>query len=83
MTEFERIKAMDVVEFALYLNKMQNKAIEDYQNGYFPKGAFANVGMLKREVTESLDDKIMAAGRSAADEKSTGETIGKESFAER
>ena len=83
MTEFERIKAMDVVEFALYLNKMQNKAIEDYQNGYFPKGAFANVGMLKKEVTENLDDKIMAAGGSVADGKSAGGTTVKQSFAER
>ena len=52
MTEFERIKAMDVIDFALYINKLQLQAIDDYENGFFPKGAFDNVAMLESEAKE-------------------------------
>ena len=83
MTEFERIEAMDVVEFALYLNKMQNKAIDDYENGYFPKGAFENVAMLNKEVPENLDTEILSAGKSTADGKAADVSTVKQAFPER
>ena len=37
MTEFERIKAMDVCDLAIYINKSQNQAIDDYEKGFFQK----------------------------------------------
>lgn len=49
MTNFERIKAMSVVDLAIYINKIQKKAIDDYENGLFPKGIFANARMLESE----------------------------------
>lgn len=52
MTNFEKIKAMNIVDLALYINKLQLKAIEDYENGFFPKGAFDNIAMLKSEASE-------------------------------
>ena len=73
MTEFERIKAMDIVEFALYLNKMQNNAIDDYESGYFPKGAFENVAMLSKEVKENLDAKARTADKNMSDAITAGE----------
>lgn len=53
MTEFERIKAMNVIDLAIYINKLQNKAIEDYEEGFWPKNIFDNVIMLKCEVEEN------------------------------
>ena len=53
MTEFERIKAMDRVELALYINKLQKEAIDDYENGFFPKGAFEIIAMLEGEVPDT------------------------------
>lgn len=53
MTEFERIKNMNEVDFAIYINKLQTKAIDDYEKGFFPKGIFDNLNMLKSEILES------------------------------
>lgn len=83
MTEFERIKAMNVVEFAVYLNKMQLKAIDDYENRFFPKGVFENVAMLEREVTETLEDKMTAAAGCMTEGLTTDERTRIEPFAER
>ncbi len=52
MTEFERIKAMDKTELAIYINKIQTQAIDDYENGFFPKGIVDNIAMLNSEVKE-------------------------------
>ena len=49
MTEFERIKKMSVVELAIYITKLQNTTIEDYERGFFPNGIFDNVAMLEKE----------------------------------
>lgn len=49
MTEFERIKKMSVVELAIYITKLQNRTIEDYERGFFPNGIFDNVAMLEKE----------------------------------
>lgn len=49
MTEFERIKNMSEVDLAIYINKLQIKAIEDYENGLNPKGIVDNMTMLKSE----------------------------------
>lgn len=49
MTEFERIKAMDVVELAIYLSDLQRKAINDFENGFYPKGIFDTVEELEAE----------------------------------
>lgn len=63
MTEFERIKNMDVVDFAMYINALQLQAIDDYEKGFFPKGIFDNVAMLEAEVLKkpSLEEKVQAA----------------------
>ena len=60
MTEFERIKSMNVVDLAIYINKLQCQAIDDFENGYFPKGIFDNVSMLESEAKENkkLSDKV-------------------------
>ena len=67
MTEFERIKAMDVLELATYINKLQFQAIDNYENGYFPNGIFDNISMLEREVKEPLDTAIKSASTRAAE----------------
>ena len=41
-----------IVEFALYLSKIQLKAIDNYENDLFTNGAFDNIAMLKNEVLE-------------------------------
>lgn len=48
--EFERIKAMDVTDLAIYINKLQVQAVRDYENGFFPKGIIENMTMLNGEV---------------------------------
>ena len=63
MTEFDRIKAMDVVELATYFCRLQNKAIEDYKNGLSPNGIFDNIRTLKSEATKPDLDSQMAAAR--------------------
>ena len=52
MTEFERVKAMNVIEMAEYIKDLQCKAIDDYEEGYFPNGIFENVAMLESEAKE-------------------------------
>ena len=52
MTLFEYIKQMDVIDMAIYINKLQLRAVEDYENGFFPKGYFDNITMLESEYKE-------------------------------
>lgn len=60
MTEFERIKAMDITDLAIFINKLQEKAIEDYETLIAPKSIVENIAMLKNEAATafiSVDDK--------------------------
>ena len=59
MTEFERVKAMNEVDFAIYITKLQEKAIEDFKNGFFPPGIVDTVAMLKQEVKEDAYIKVV------------------------
>ena len=52
MTEFDRIKNMDVVELAIYINKLQVKAIDDFEKGFSPKGIIDNMEMLNSDTEE-------------------------------
>ena len=52
MTNFERIKAMSVVDLAIAINKLQKQAVDDYEEGFFYKGVFDNVTWLESEVRE-------------------------------
>lgn len=57
MTEFERIKNMSEMNLALYLSKLQFKAVDDYRNsGVYPNGI--SVEMLKAECDSDSEDKI-------------------------
>lgn len=55
MTNFERIKAMSVIDLAMYINKLQKQAVDDYENGFFYKGVFDNVAWLESEVQDEAD----------------------------
>lgn len=63
MTEFERIKKMDVVDLAIYISKLQLQAINDYEKGYFPKSIFDNVAMLEGAAVKklSIEEQVAAA----------------------
>lgn len=85
MTEFERIKEMDVVELAIYINKLQNQAIDDYEKGYFPKSIVENMTMLKNEPEKSynnnnlgVDERIKMGKENVKNPSYSGERTFKE-----
>lgn len=69
MTEFERIKAMDVLELAEYINKLQYQAVDNYENGFFPNGIFDNIAMLEREVEPSQKPSLKSQVEAAQNRK--------------
>lgn len=55
MTNFERIKNMDDVEFAMFIADIRQDVMRDYRNGFFSKWAIdhlSTLAWLRSEVNE-------------------------------
>lgn len=55
MTNFERIKAMNVVDLAIWLNALQTKTVFDFENGLYPSSVYATANWLESEVQDEAD----------------------------
>lgn len=55
MTNFERIKAMDVIDLAIMINSWQTQAVFDFEKGFYPSSVFECVKWLGSEVQYEAD----------------------------
>ena len=55
MTNYDKIRNMQPIDLAIYLTKMREKAIDDYEaNGRYPDGIVETLHMLNEEITENI-----------------------------
>lgn len=57
MTNYDKIRNMKPIDLAIYLTKMREKAIDDYEtNGRYPDGIVETLHMLNEEITENNEE---------------------------
>lgn len=57
MTNYDKIRNMEPIDLAIYLVKMREKAIDDYEeNGRYPDGIVDTLHMLNEEITENNEE---------------------------
>lgn len=57
MTNYDKIRNMESIDLAIYLVKMREKAIDDYEeNGRYPDGIVDTLHMLNEEITENNEE---------------------------
>lgn len=57
MTNYDKIRNMQPIDLAIYLTKMREKAIDDYEeNGRYPDGIVETLHMLNEEITENNEE---------------------------
>lgn len=57
MTNYDKIRNMKPIDLAIYLVKMREKAIDDYEeNGRYPDGIVETLHMLNEEITENNEE---------------------------
>ena len=57
MTNYDKIRNMEPIDLAIYLVKMREKAIDDYdENGRYSDGIVETLHMLNEEITENNEE---------------------------
>ena len=57
MTNYDKIRNMQPIDLAIYLTKMREKAIDDYEaNRRYPDGIVETLHMLNEEITENNEE---------------------------
>ena len=57
MTNYDKIRNMEPIDLAIYLVKMREKAIDDYEeNGTYSDGIVETLHMLNEEITENNEE---------------------------
>ena len=57
MTNYDKIRNMQPIDLAIYLTKMREKAIDDYEEQKrYPDGIVETLHMLNEEITENNEE---------------------------
>lgn len=57
MTNYDKIRNMQPIDFAIYLTKMREKAIDDYEEQKrYSDGIVETLHMLNEEITENNEE---------------------------
>lgn len=58
MTNYDKIRNMQPIDLAIYLTKMREKAIDDYEEKRrYPDGIVETLHMLNEEITENEEER--------------------------